>query len=277
MFRNRRFMKTSLAGAALLGLLSLVLGDDFFATFRAARETASEQFQKVIGEHVVKLEKAKLAVEEATQRAQKLRTLQRETKIRIQALDRDIAAAGSEVTDAKQILVQMEQTLGSGRPVVLVSGRALAPADVRIRAGHLEARIAMADERIGVLKRIRERYLERARKLATVDDRSPQELAKLRFSVDLLEDKVKHYKQLKKWMDDDEASVANLTGIYDEARRALEEAHAGVDESVMLYDALLDASLEDGGLIEFESNELDSTDLASDIRHILNDASVELR
>ncbi len=107
----------------------------------------------------------------------------------------------------------------------------------------------------------------RYQKLAELQEQSPAAIQRLPNSVDYLAQKVELYREVKRWAAEEAAAESELTGMYEQAQRTLEEAHAKLDQKLAEIDALLDASLQPDFAPAREPATTES--VLSDIRTIL--------
>lgn len=249
--------------------LRWLLGDDFGPWVDTAKESVKERFVKLIDEYQVELKKAQAAVKAAEQRAVTLRVQQRKAAAGLVTVDREIKLGQQEIAEAKTKLAGLRDNVGSGQTIRLVSGRAATDVDLRDIVDKYATNIELAQEKVAFLEQIRERRKARNSKLAELDKQSPGAIQRLQNSITYLEQKMALYREIKDWVDQEEAAESELTGLYDRAQRTLEDAHSRVDTKLTEIDAMLTASLEVD--VSPASEDIASDGLVEDIRSILGE------
>lgn len=276
MFRN-------IIGVSMAFLLVLVFGCWLFGDLtgpavRAAKLSAREQLEELIGEYRVKHDLARQAVEKAAERVSAVNESVANERVAMRLLNRNIESAKQEIHKAKSVLSGFEERLSAQQPVVLVSGRRLDESGVRTRIGSLANKIVIANEKVSFLTTLRERRQARSAKLEMLRVQAPAELRKLQQSLDFLEAKLHMYEEMKPWVDEEDSSRLEVDGMFADAQDALEEAHLVIDQKLASFEAIVDATLDSGDLAPLDdSAELAGDDLLADIRQILSSGDPVLR
>jgi chromosome segregation ATPase len=251
-------------------MLPWLLGRDFNPWVATAKESLKARFVNLVDEYELQLRRAKDAVEGAQERAVTLKVQHQKSAAGLVIVDRELNHCRQEITGAKAKLAELRDQLNSGESIRFVNGRAASEVDLRNLVAKCATRIELAEEKATFLQQMRERRSARNSKLETLDQQSPGAITRLQNSVDYLEQKVTLYRDMKEWLAQDEAEESQLSGIYQNAQRTLEEAHAKLDAKLAEIDAILSVSIETE--IVPAAGEPDSASLSREIHAILGDA-----
>ena len=240
----RNCIAIGLAVLAAGFLFYWVMGDEIGPFVSTAKQSLRDQFAGMVDEYELELEKAKAAVAKAEERSVQLRLQKHKAVAAVKTLQREVQVAQNDIRDAQTQLAWLRDTLEAGRQVRLVSGRLATHSELKSIVDDLATRIQIAQEKLSYLEQILQRRRARHDKLVQIDEESPAALQRLRNSVDFLARKLEMYRDVKRWIDQDEAAETALAGLYDQAQRTLEDAHAKLDMKLAEIDAMLDMSLE---------------------------------
>ena len=223
-------------------MVNTFLGENFRPWVRVARKSAAEKIGNLVDQYEVQLEKARIEYAKAKERATTLRVQKHQAVAGVKVTEREIKLAEQEIRNAKTQLASLEDKLSSGQVVRLVSGRNAGPAELKNIVGDYSNRIQIAQEKVGYLGQILASRQARCQKLTGLEEQSPAAIQRLQNSVDYLARKVELYREVKRWANEESAAESELAGLYEQAQRTLEEAHAKLDQKLAEFDALLDAS-----------------------------------
>lgn len=251
-------------------MLPWLLGRDFGPWFSTAKESLKQRFVKLVDEYELELEKAKSAVDRATERAITLKVQHQKSTAGLVTVDRELTRCRQEIASAKTKLGKLRDQMNAGQSIRLVSGRAATEVDLRNIVAKYGTSVELAEEKTEFLEQIRERRSVRNAKLEALTQQSPVAVARLRSSVEYLEQKVSLYREMKDWLAQDESEEADLNGIYETAQRTLEDAHAKLDSKLAEIDAMLSVSVEPE--IAPSGHEADPNLLVREIHAILGEA-----
>lgn len=240
----RNCIAVGLAVLAAGFLFYWVMGDEIGPFVSTAKESLRDQFVGLVDEYELELKKAEAEVAMAEERAVQLRVHRHQAAAGVKTLQREMLVAQNEVQDAQTQLVALRDNLETGRQVRLVSGRLATDSELKSIVDDQSTRIQIAQEKLSYLQQIAQRRQARHDKLVRLDKESPAALQRLRNSRDFLARKLEMYRDVREWIEQDEAAETELAGLYDQAQRTLEDAHAQLDGKLAEMDAMLDMSLE---------------------------------
>lgn len=273
MFRFGRYIVGSVLIVLCAGFaLHWIMGEDFGPFISSAKTSVRDQLAGLVDEYSMELEKAKAAVAKAEERAVQLRLQKQKAMAGIKTLDRELTLARTEISEAETQLSALHDKVGAGQVVRLVSGRVATDGALRTFVDDYSSRIEIAQEKVGYLGQIMQRRQARLDKFVQLDKESPNAIRRLRNSVDFLARKIDMYREIKDMVDEDMAAEAELDGLYAQAQRTLEDAHAKLDLKLAEVDAMLGMSLD----LEIDPvQEPQSTEnLLADIRTALASAHI---
>ena len=264
----RNFIAIGLVVLATAFLFHWIMGDEVGPFVSTAKKSLRDRFVGMVDTYEHELEKAEAEVAKAEERAVQLRMQKHKAAAAVTTLQREIQVARNEVQEAQTQLALLRDNLKAGRQVRLVSGRRATDSELKSIVDDQSARIQIAREKLSYLEQFQQRRIARRDKLVQLDRESPAALQRLRNSVAMLARKLEMYRDVREWVEQDEAAEVALTGLYDKAQRTLEDAHTQLDMKLAEIDAMLDMSLE----LELDpADQPHSTDeLLADIRTALN-------
>lgn len=268
MIRLFRYLFTILLVLLGVGLgLRFALGEKFVPWTRAAQRTMVEKIEQLVDRYEMELEKARHAYEQAKERAIALRGQKVQAVAGVKTIQREIQLAQKVIDESKRQLAVLEERLRMKDELRLVSGRVATPTEIQASVQDYANRIQVAEEKVSYLQQILVRRQTRQQKLVELEEQSPAALQRLGNSLDFLARKLDLYRELQRWAQEETAADSQLVGLYENAQRTLEDAHANLDQKLAELDALLEPAL------KFEpatANETTTPEkLAADIRQIL--------
>lgn len=276
MFRFARYFVAVVLLFVCCGfMLRWLMGDDFRPWVNSAKSSVREQIAALVDQYSLELEKAKEAVKQAEERAIQLRLQKQKAAASIKTLERRSVVAQRDLVDTTTRLTSLRDQIQSGHTIRFVgSGRVATDVELQSIVERCSGKIEVARERVNYLNQIRKLREDRHRKLIALDKQSPVAIQRLKNGVEFLAEKVALYQDVKGWVEEDQAAQTQLAGLYDEAQRTLEDAHAKLDAKLAEVDAVLDYSLD----LDVETTpEAQSTDdLLADIRSTLSNVSVTI-
>jgi len=267
----------SVMGAVVIGVLVLaavawVLGDDLIPWMRAAQTGAHHKFNEMVDQYEMELEKAKRAGRQAKQRAAELQSAEHRAAAKVQSLNRAVELARKELTAARAEIASLEGRLSRGEEIRFVSGRLAIPAELKVIVAAKADRIKLAEEKIDYLEGFLARRQAMLRKLHGAAAQTPVAIARLERSIDGLQRKVVLYRDMRALAEEEEDTEVALTGMFENAQKTLEEAHAKVDGKLFELEAMLEIDAEltpIGG-----TPDVTADDVLADIRTALGEPSV---
>lgn len=261
----------------LLGVglgLRFALGKNFGPWTRAAQRTMVEKIEQLVDRYEMELEKARQAYEQAKERAIALRGQKVQAKVGVTTAEREIQVAQRGIVESKTQLATVENQLRKNEQIRLVSGRIATTIEIQAWIQDYANRIQVAEEKVSYLQQILTRRQARQQKLIELEEQSPAALQRLGNSLDFLARKLDLYRELKQWAQEETAADTQLVGLFENAQRTLEDAHANLDQKLAEFDALLEPTLK---IEPTTSNETATPEkLAADIRQILQGGSAAL-
>ena len=240
----RNCIAIGLAVLAAGFLFYWVMGDEVGPFVTTAKQSLRDQFVGMVDKYELELKKAEAEVAKAEERAVQLRMQKHKAAAGVTTLQREMQVVQNEVQDAQTQLALLRDNLEAGRQVRLVSGRLATDSELKSIVDDQATRIQIAQEKLSYLEQFMQRRKSRHDKLIQLDKQSPAALQRLRNSVGMLARKLEMYRDVREWVEQDEAAEVALTGLYDKAQRTLEDAHAQLDTKLAEIDAMLDMSLE---------------------------------
>jgi chromosome segregation ATPase len=268
MFRLFRYLFTSLLVLLGVGLgLRFALGEKFVPWTRAAQRTMVEKIEQLVDRYEMELEKARHVYEQAKERSIALRGQKVQAVAGVKTIQREIQLAQKVIDESKRQLAVLEERLRMKDELRLVSGRVATPTEIQASVQDYANRIQVAEEKVSYLQQILARRQTRQQKLVELEEQSPSALQRLGNSLDFLARKLDLYRELQQWAQEETAADSQLVGLYENAQRTLEDAHAKLDQKLAELDALLEPALK---IEPATANETTTPEkLAADIRQIL--------
>jgi chromosome segregation ATPase len=256
-------------GAGLF--LSWLLGDDFRPWVNTAKIGVKEQISGLVDQYSLELEKSRKAVADAEQRVAAANVQKHKEEAAVTSLRRQVQAAQKEIADAEQARKTLDEKVSDGRTIRLRS-RTLSPPELKEMVADFSNRIAIAKEKLGYLEQILTMREARLVKLQELEKQSPAVIRRLRNDVDFLARKLDLYRDVKEWIQEEEANSAQLNGLFETAQRTLESAHGKLDAKLAEVDAILKASVD----VLRTEDLLAETEFLTDIQFVLGDQQVIL-
>jgi chromosome segregation ATPase len=259
----------------LIGLLTLcgggfvvraVLREDAWPFFQTATSTFGEKLKRLVDEYEFEYKKAEGKVAAAESQARELREKKRDAEAALSTARRRLDLAQAEIKRAEQAREGLADKRAAGQAVRLGSGRLVSPAELENMDRELQERLSLAGEKIGYLKQFVAMREQRVAQIAAAEQNSPMLLARLRQQLEHLQSKLDLYKDVRKWLAEEPRDAAAANGRFEDAQKALEDAHFKLDEKLGEADALLRSTTVQGNV-----DIVNDDRLVQEIRTILAD------
>ena len=241
---TRNVMGVVLIGVCLLLVVAWVLGDDLIPWMRAAKNSARQNFNELVDQYEMELEKAKMAGQKAKERAAKLQAAKHQAGAKVQSLEHAVELAERELAAARGELASLDTRLSRGDEIRFVSGRRATPAELKVVVAAKADSIKLAEEKITYLQAFLAKRQAILDKLDIAASQTPVAIARLERSIEGLRQKVVLYRDMRALAEDEEDSEVALTGMFESAQKTLEEAHAKVDGKLFELEATLEVDME---------------------------------